>query len=739
MQPLSGIRVSVLFLAVASSPVLAQTEWAPVDVTTRRHGAAMEFDGRTLVMFGGNRSGALGETLAFRGGRWERLTPANAPSRRERHAMVRIPNQGVVLLFGGVNDSGALSDTWLWNGTNWSRPLPGTHPPARSGHVLGYDPIRRVVILFGGADAAGVPLDDTWEWDGVQWLQRFPASKPSARSGAGAVFDFPRLQFVVFGGTTATGLAGDTWIYDGTNWRLASTTGPAARTGHAMANLSLMGLVVTGGVGAGGVAFTDTHVWDGFRWQPVATLNPSPARQLAAFGFDSLTRRAFLACGLRDGMPLGDTWEFDGRMWTRVIGDETPPPTSSHALVFDSTRGVVLSSGGVGDPGTWTFDGIRWRAANPANEPTSLFGHVAVDDPHRGVVVAFDGARTLEWNGVDWSVRTTATIPPSRIGAAAAYDPERRRVVMFGGAFFGQRLSDTWEFDGTDWRLLTPSRAPLARAGHAMTFDAARRRIVLFGGVGESGFLQDTWQWDGTTWVPGSTNPSPTARTGHAMTFDAARERVVVFGGFGAAGALGDTHEWDGTQWTLRTAARPPTARESARMVFDTQRGQVVMFGGNAFDGLVSRSTDDTFWYRPTHPFRSEVHGTGCPGSVGVPTFDFPRGFWLGDTGVARLHRVAPTGAALIAIGGSRTQWNGLTLPLSLAPLGMPGCTLHASLDVLIPVAITQSEGLLPLTVPIDPWLAGQSWFLQAFVADATINAFGAVASDAMTVTLGAR
>jgi hypothetical protein len=48
---------------------------------------------------------------------------------------------------------------------------------------------------------------------------------------------------------------------------------------------------------------------------------------------------------------LGDTWSFDGTLWTQVQ-DIGPLPRFSHALTFDSTRGgVVLFRGLDARPG----------------------------------------------------------------------------------------------------------------------------------------------------------------------------------------------------------------------------------------------------------------------------------------------------------------------------------------------------------------------------------------------------
>ena len=99
---------------------------------------------------------------------------------------------------------------------------------------MAYDSNRDMVVMFGGAAAAGVVLGDTWEWDGANWNQRFPAHSPSARYGAGMAYDTDRRVTVLFGGQTefdfGVGVLGDTWEWDGVDWRQLEIAGPPART-----------------------------------------------------------------------------------------------------------------------------------------------------------------------------------------------------------------------------------------------------------------------------------------------------------------------------------------------------------------------------------------------------------------------------------------------------------------------------------------------------------------------------
>lgn len=127
-------------------------------------------------------------------------------------------------------------------------------------------------------------------------------------------------------------------------------------------------------------------------------------------------------------------------------------------------------------------------------------------------------------------------------------------------------------------------------------------------------------------------------------------------------------------------------------------------------------------------PPGSTPFGAGCPGSGGV----VPELLLFGGNpesgpgnpgfGSAVTQALGGTVAVLI-LGASFQTWNGLPLPLDLAPFGLPGCSLLVSADLLLP-AVTSGSGpgsgfaLFPLPVPADPALFGALFHIQGLVAD---------------------
>jgi FG-GAP repeat protein/VCBS repeat protein len=127
-------------------------------------------------------------------------------------------------------------------------------------------------------------------------------------------------------------------------------------------------------------------------------------------------------------------------------------------------------------------------------------------------------------------------------------------------------------------------------------------------------------------------------------------------------------------------------------------------------------------------PPGSAQFGAGCPGSGNVvPELLLFGGYPASGPGnpgfgAAVIRALGGTVAVLI-LGSSFQDWNGLPLPLDLTPFGLSGCSLFVSADVLLP-AVTNGSGpgggvaLFPLPVPANPALFGVLLHLQGFVVD---------------------
>ncbi len=282
-----------------------------------------------------------------------------------------------------------------------------------------------------------------------------------------------------------------------------------------------------------------------------------------------------------------------------------PAPRESHAMAFDTVRGVSVLFGGEitgtvpGAPGqsvpygdTWLFDGSAWTQV-AAQGPSARWSHAMAFDSSRNTNVLFGGGAggssqqgdTWLFDGVSWN-KSPAVGPAPRGHHAMAFDPARQVTVLFGGVLGGGPpiYGDTWIFNGTNWSQV-PGSGPSPRFFHAMAFDSTRNLTILFGGWDGTKFFGDTWVFDGSVWThlktpTGGDIPGPSPRVFHRMAFDSARGVTVLFGGNDGADK-NDTWEFDGAQWTQRDIPAPvPDARRGHAMAFDSGRNVTLLFGG---------------------------------------------------------------------------------------------------------------------------------------------------------------
>lgn len=410
------------------------------------------------------------------------------------------------------------------------------------------------------------------------------------------------------------------------------------------------------------------------------------ARQLPRMAFDLARIQTVLYGGFDRGIggALSDTWLFDGTAWTQATPATNPPALDTHAMSFDSGRGVVTMFGGL---------------------DTGAFPGSITND-------------TWEWNGTDWALQVPATAPSARFGPAMAYDPLRGVTVMFGGSTPTGRAADTWEWDGVTWTQRVPASTPPARTNHAMAYDFVRGTVVMFGGSGGAGQLGDTWEFNGTDWAPVASSTSPPARTGHGLAFDATRGALVLFGGRGPA-PLGDTWELQFGEWhEYQQAAVPGGAgRVNLAMTYDLARSKVVVFGG----ATGNSDLNDTWEFEPNRPSYA-AFGVGCAGSAGTPRLDATSLPGLGGTFNLQVSGVPASALTFLAWGVS-----------GRAGLPIPGTScvqrILPPLDTLTGFA-ANGVATFSLPVPTDPGLVGLIAHFQAAVID-PVNNLGLTVTNA--------
>lgn len=305
------------------------------------------------------------------------------------------------------------------------------------------------------------------------------------------------------------------------------------------------------------------------RWQLLAAAGPS-ARWGHGIAYDESRQRVTIYGGWSDTSetnghwPLNDTWEWDGKSWSRIADARVdgafedgaaPLAWIEFGMTYDSRRQRVVTHGGYtngnsdncgavepllsASRATWQWDGVRWQ-------PVTCDGPEAINielvyDSERDRVVMVGGTvdpppsrvaskyGTWELNGNNWlrvgdAPSLNAETPSQAVpGYAMAFDQRRAVTVL-------QVNAQTWEYAGGNWELKSkggPPEEPFGmmgvRYGSEMVYDAQRQRIVLL-------VYDETWEWDGERWEKRAVAPSPSRASTH-LSYDASQRYVVLFGG----------------------------------------------------------------------------------------------------------------------------------------------------------------------------------------------------------------
>ncbi|MFK7742203.1 MAG: kelch repeat-containing protein [Planctomycetota bacterium] len=444
------------------------------------------------------------------------------------------------------------------------------------------------------------------------------------------------------------------------------------------------------------------------QWGPVTLTGPPPsARSGALMAHDLLTQRTLLIGGSGFGTTGTELWSFDGGLWTQLQPAVLPPVRRRANIAVDELLGDIVLYGGQGTglqtalDDTWLWRAGAWQQLTPAFSPGGLMWHGMCFDRLRNVMVTYGG----------------------------------RRNIFSSNEF----LDETWEFSlaNNTWTSLVPAQTPPPLHRPAMAGHPALGLTVLFGGEDSNGFGSDqTWTFDGSTWTRiNQTGVVPPPRTGASLVSILTRSVVVLFGGRDPAtqAILNDTWEHDGTQWreisNVYGGIYPP--RADAAFAHDLTRDRILSFGGEIANGGLRQDTWEygAQWQR---------FGLSCSGSAGPVTFTgvgLPR---LGMTATAEVGNVpAASSVAFVAVGLSRTQWTGGSLPVLLTPLGLTNCRAYTSADLIVPVPANGGVAQWSFPIPSLGALVGSTFYLQGLTFDPAANPFGAATSNAATLVVG--
>ncbi len=217
-----------------------------------------------------------------------------------------------VILFGGKsNDGSMLNDTWSWDGEDWAL-ISRSGPEARQSHRLVLT--DQGILLFGGSGKDGLSLDDTWLLKKNSWGEIGVTQSPPARRQHTLAFDEKRQRTILFGGFDRKEgektVYGDTWEFNGIKWVQVADDLEMARDHHAMSYNPENGVTLLFGGYYGGY-LGDTRSWDGTEWTLIDTKGPARAGKPGMM-YDSNAKKIVLfGGGNSESMQLMDFWTFE--------------------------------------------------------------------------------------------------------------------------------------------------------------------------------------------------------------------------------------------------------------------------------------------------------------------------------------------------------------------------------------------------------------------------------------------
>jgi hypothetical protein len=314
----------VLVYNKASSPQIYWRQIQPAHLPPARSSASIspDVDGQRVLLFGGTHEwtqetewAGMNDTWVWDGKDWTQLTPQTSPAARAGAAIAFDPGRKKVVLFGGADHPEGESyiyydDTWEWDGSNWTRLYPANGPKARNGAFMYYDPQREKILLFAGYSMSknkeNTFYDDLWEWDGETWRQ-IPLSVSRKDSGYALTY-YPAAQTPMIADGT-----GFWYLRDQAWYQPAFDQVPPNRWNGRLAYHSGNQSVVLFGGMMDEKAFGDTWVFDGSDWKKVVSKENPPERDEEALFYDA-SRKTILLFGGYGGngqsSTLADMWEL---------------------------------------------------------------------------------------------------------------------------------------------------------------------------------------------------------------------------------------------------------------------------------------------------------------------------------------------------------------------------------------------------------------------------------------------
>ncbi|MFK7740028.1 MAG: hypothetical protein AB8H80_06855 [Planctomycetota bacterium] len=386
---------------------------APATVPAGRYSCSLSYDEQRncVVMVGGSTMpNSVGRLLRRQVWEWDgvdwRETTPPAPEPREDVAFTYDLQQDRWLQFGGNQNATSPStrsdETWVYDeATGWTELQLAVRPGPAGGHLMTYDEARSAVVMGS--------YDGLWEFSNGAWSQQTPfGSSIGNLLAGGLVYDSLRSQCVLLQ-TTPVGTSMRMFSWDGSNvFQIGTATLPSDRQDFAMSyDRRRDEIVLFGGRVQGGFALLgDTWIYDGVDWR-LAAINGPPARDQSSMVYDVARDRTVLHGGRYNGpSQTGETWEWNGMTW-RVASTAAYRPRHG-ALAYDPRNRRVAGLDSV-QTRLWLYE---------TQEPARVDSYGSGCAGSNGVLDLESAAGGLPWFGDTMRLRLASVPGPSAAASA---------------------------------------------------------------------------------------------------------------------------------------------------------------------------------------------------------------------------------------------------------------------------------------------------------------------------------
>lgn len=705
------------------------------------------------------------------------------------HVLKVLPN-GDLVAAGGFSTAGGVAAPGIarWDGSAWSALGGGVQSSFTTtfpGDVFALTLLPNGDLVAGGQfnRAGGVAVANLAQWNGTSWA-------PLGSGVSNQVMSLttqPNGDVIAGGFFTSAGGVAATFIarWDGSSW--SSLAGGVGFTPYssvtALGHLANGDLIASGVFSsAGGVPVANIARWNGSTWGPLGPGLDNPARSFAQLPNGSLlVGGTFTYAGGSTQRYLaewnGSSWSTPGGALTGPVFDLAALPDGSFVVGgsfgagaggaaarlarwadggagsawlplgagvngFAVTALAAAANGDVFAAGDFTIAGgtaalhiARWDGAAWHALGSGIAGNLSdLEVMPNGDLIAcgfftaaggVPAANIARWNGTAWSALGSGL---GDVVTSLAVLPDGDLVA--GGQFTvagGQSASCVARWNGSTWSPLGAGTQSRIEALLALpNGDVIAGGSFTFAGGLPAAHIA---RWNGTTWSPiGGGLPSGNAVRSLAVLPDG---DLLAGGDFGVGGGPARLARWNGSTWSLFA---PPISTD-VRAIATLRDGSVIIGGDAAVPpaGAVSLTFGRV---ASSCAALANPVGSGCAGSVGVPTLRPVSLPWTGST-----FRAAVDNLPGLSLGLAVTSLQPHTIALGLVfPEAGPGCVglIQPDLtEVLLPV--DGSAGTL-VALPDQPAFAGLvlHQYVAVFEFDASGNAFALTSTNRLELTIGA-